>query len=249
MLAVGIIIAGCLHSGEPEVAENPEVWIEIHDVSPGWKYWRVEEILEVIERHPTAYSRVVLFIIPNHANITPLYAYPEFVQELKALEDRGYILGCHGYAHPTPPELEFNVSLEEAEELLRKARSEFEKAGLDFPAYFAPPGWQASPEVSSYLDEIFDYVYYGDHLSTPQGVKPYTSNEYTWQDENLTLALEEAKKTYSQTKEVFRLTVHVGRADTENGLMFLDEFLGSIKVEDKVYVLITVDTGATSSTS
>jgi hypothetical protein len=43
--------------------------------------------------------------------------------------------------------------------------------------------------------------------------------------------------------------VHVGRADTENGLMFLDEFLGSIKVEDKVYVLITVDTGATSSTS
>jgi predicted deacetylase len=222
-----MLAAGCLQG---EQVKQPELWIEIHDVSPGWKYWRLEQILNVTEKYPNAYSKVVLFVIPNHANTTPLQAYPEYVQKLKSLEGKGYILGDHGYAHPTQ-KYEFNTSAEEAQRLIARAKNEFEMAGLKFPEYFAPPGWVTSPQVAAYLNSEFEYVFYANFTKTLSGVKPYASHEYTWFIENSTLALEKARKEYSETREVFRLTIHLEAANKEEGLKFLDEFLKWVEVQ------------------
>lgn len=229
ILIVLSIALGCLQTQPIVEDKKPEVWIEIHDVSPGWQYWRLEQVLNVTEKYPDAYSKVVLFVIPNHANSTPIYAYPEYIQLLKVLSAKGHIIGLHGYAHPTPPKYEFNCTLEEAQHLLHKARWEFESAGLKFPTYFAPPGWQTSLEVSTYINAMFDYVYYGNYTKTPDGLKPYTSHEYTWYADNSSLSLTNAKKDYLESKEVFRLTIHLEAANTEEGLIFLDEFLGWIE--------------------
>lgn len=212
---------------------KPELWVEIHDVSPGWKYWRLEQVINVTEKHRGAFSKAVLFVIPNHASATPLYAYPEYVQQLKALEARGYVLGLHGYAHFTPPPFEMNVSQGEAKELISSGFAEFEKVNLSKPRYFAPPYFVASPEAASYLEAAFDYVYYSNETKTPNGIKKYSSHEYTWYNSNASAALESAKQDYLQTREVFRLTVHLEAGNTPQSLVFLDEFLAWVEKQGK----------------
>lgn len=228
-----ILAAGCLQGEQTKEQQvrQPELWIEIHDVSPGWKYWRLEQVINITESHRGAFSKAVLFVIPNHANATPLYAYPEYVQQLKALEARGYILGLHGYAHPTPPPFEMNVSHERTTVLVSSGFAEFEKVNLSKPRYFAPPGWITSPEASAYLNSEFNYVFYANFTKTPNGIKPYASHEYTWFTENATLALEKARKEYSEAKNVFRLTIHLEAANKEEGLKFLGEFLKWVEVQ------------------
>ncbi len=225
-----ILAAGCLQG---EQVRQPELWIEIHDVSPGWKYWRLEQVINITEKHRSTFSKAALFVIPNHANATPLYAYPEYVQQLKALEARGYILGLHGYAHPTPPPFEMNVSHESAKVLISSGFAEFEKVNLSKPRYFAPPGFVTSPEVASYLEATFDYVYYANTTKTPQGIKKYASHEYTWYNSNTSAALESAKKDYLQTREVFRLTIHLEAGNTPQSLSFTEEFLAWVERQGK----------------
>ncbi|MBI5253732.1 MAG: DUF2334 domain-containing protein [Euryarchaeota archaeon] len=227
-----ILAAGCLQGEQTKEQQvKPELWIEIHDVSPGWKYWRLEQVINITEKHRSAFSKAVLFVIPNHANATPLYAYSEYVQQLKSLEARGYILGLHGYAHPTPPPFEMNVSHERTTVLISAGFAEFEKVNLSKPRYFAPPGWITSPEASAYLNSEFDYVFYANFTKTPNGIKPYASHEYTWFTENATLALEKARKEYSEAKNVFRLTIHLEAANKEEGMKFLGEFLKWVEVQ------------------
>lgn len=235
-----LLFGGCIQSAQNEtkVSESinlkpPELWIEIHDVSPGWKYWRLEQVINITEKHRSAFSKAVLFVIPNHANATPLYAYPEYVQQLKSIEARGYILGLHGYAHFTPPPFEMNVSREKAIALVNAGLKEFEKVNLSKPRYFAPPGFVASPEAADYLEAAFDYVYYSNTTKTPQGIKKYTSHEYTWYSSNASAALEGAKKDYLQTREIFRLTIHLEAGNTPESLAFLDAFLAWVERQGK----------------
>lgn len=205
-------------------AQPAQLWIEIHDVSPGYGYGKLEEILNIVEKYPNAYSKVVLFVIPNHGNATPLHKYPEFAEKLKKLEEKGYLLGVHGYAHEEPlKKFEFDCDVERAELLLGAARHEFEASGMRFPSYFAAPGWRTSYEVNEYLRKNFEHVYYYYYIDTPNGTLPYHSNEYTWYSFDRG-GIKQAVRDYSDAKGVFRLTLHVG-AVNERGLRFLEEFL------------------------
>lgn len=238
-IVIAIISSGCVSekindeiAQNSQIKEEPEVWIEIHDVSPAWKYWRLEQILNVTETHPQAYSKVVLFVIPNHGDMLPLRAYPDFTHHLQLLADKGYIIGVHGYSHIVLEKYEFNTTLIQAKVLIDNAKKEFEDSGMKLPNYFAPPGWITSPEVSTYLKENFDYVYYGDYVVTPSGTVQYVSHEYTAFTENATASLIQAKKDFLETDEdVFRLTIHLYSANTEEGLKFLDEFLKWVESE------------------
>ncbi len=205
-------------------AQPAQLWVEIHDVSPGYGYEKLEEILNVLEKYPTTYSRIVLFVIPNHGNATPLHEYPEFAQKLKKLEGKGYLLGVHGHAHEEPlKKFEFDVDAGQAELLLDASRHEFKASGLRFPSYFAAPGWRTSYEVNEFLRKNFEYIYYYYYIDTPNGTLPYHSNEYTWYSFDRG-GVEQAKRDYTNTRGVFRLTLHVG-AVNEKGLRFLEEFL------------------------
>lgn len=205
-------------------AQPAQLWVEIHDVSPGYGYEKLEEILNILEKYPNTYSKVVLFVIPNHGNATPLHKYPEFAGKLKKLEEKGYLLGVHGYAHEEPmKKFEFDIDVKQAEQLLNAARNEFEASGLQFPSYFAAPGWKTSYEVNEYLRKKFGYVYYYYYIDTSNATMPYDSNEYTWYDFDRG-GIKQAVRDYSNARGVFRLTLHVG-AVNERGLGFIEEFL------------------------
>ncbi len=213
-----------------ESNNSPEVWIEIHDVSPGWAYWRLEEITNITDRHPTRIAKKVLFIIPNHANNTPLSKYPEYSRRLVLLEKRGYILGLHGYTHFYE---EMNTTLDNTKTLIDMGRREFEEEGFNDPTYFVPPGWVSSEEVSEYLESTFEYVYYAGTMKTPEGIKRYPTHEYTWYATDADAALADAKEDYENSTKVFRLTIHVGAANTPGGLAFLEEFLSWLDMQNE----------------
>jgi len=207
--------------------ELPELWIEVHDVSPGWGYARLHQVIRVLEEHRGAFSKAVLFVIPNHANTTPLSQYPEFAEKLRELEGEGFILGLHGYTHFYK---EMNTTPEKALSVIENALKEFERANLTMPRYFVPPGWDTTPEVSRMLEERFTYVYYSDRVKAPGGVKGYPSHEYTWYEGSVNSSLSTAKTEYLNCSEkVFRLTVHLGAVNTPENLRFLDEFLSWVE--------------------
>ena len=235
------------HLVEEDDSRYPEVWIEVHDLSPGYGYGMVGEILDVIEQYPGSYTKVVLFVIPNHGNVRALHRYPGYVKKLKALEDAGYIIGLHGYRHFGDDNIyEFNTSKENATALLNMALEEFRVSNMSPPEYFAPPGWIASPEASAYLNEQFDYVYYADHIATKNGSLNYTSHEYlsypgdtsNTRDTTNTSDTSNSSNTYTgdplnrsktdflNTNEtVFRLTLHIKSVNDGRGLQVLGEFL------------------------
>ncbi len=204
--------------------ERSELWLEVHDVSPGWEYWRLQQLLEVIEKHKKAISKTVLFVIPNHANVTPLYSHPEYIEKLKILEQDGYAMGMHGYTHDveTP---EFNNSKESTERMIKLGFEVFEKSDMSSPKHFAPPAWIISNDSKDLLESVFDYVYYGSKVKTPEGIKEYLAHEYTWNATKQDRALDKAQSDYLDSEKVFRLVVHIGAVNTPENLEFISEFL------------------------
>lgn len=212
---------------------DKELWVEIHDVSPAYLD-KLEEVAEVLEKHPRAYSKVVLFIIPNHGGVAPMQEYPEFVSGLKALEKKGFILGLHGYTHEEPMiKPEFKTSTVQAERLLRVAEKEFNASGLRFPAYFLPPGWQTTREVDKLLRKKFEFVYYYYYIDTPYGIYPSQSLEYVWHGYSYR-ALEMAQRDYTTLEGVVRLTIHLGAINNDRGLDFLHDYLSWIEEKSNI---------------
>ncbi|MFQ5815985.1 MAG: DUF2334 domain-containing protein [Candidatus Hydrothermarchaeaceae archaeon] len=207
-----------------------EVWIEVHDVSRGYGAKPLLEVVDVLDRHPNAYTRAVILVIPNHGGGSPLRNYPEFTEVLGELEKRGYTLGVHGYAHPVPLRgREFMVSGASAVSLVSTALDEFDSAGLGRPSIFAPPGWGASTEVAGVLIRNFRYVYYYYYVGTENAVLPHPVHEYTWY--RLNPGLWKAKLDYRRTRGVFRLSVHLGAANSKENLKFIDDFLAYVEDE------------------
>lgn len=218
-----------LRSGLPiESQETKELWIEVHDISPSYGTEPLTEVINVLDRHPRAYKRAVLLVIPNHGRSAPLNSYPEFTEFLYDLEKKGYSLGVHGYAHPDPVKRrEFEVNAENARALVASALDEFSSSGLGRPKVFAPPGWGASEDAASSLRNSFDYVYYFYYIDTKNAILPYQAHEYTWY--GLNPGLRKAKHDYARTKGVFRLSVHIGAVNSEENLKFLDDFLAFVE--------------------
>lgn len=207
----------------------PKLWIEIHDVSPGYGEEKLKEITDIIDSHPNTAARKVLFIIPKHGGGRELHEDQEFVNVLKSLEKRGYELGLHGYTHQggiKHPELRTDAKT--GREIIDKGLLEFEKAGLVRPRSYTPPGWQASQEVSRMLREDFDWVYYAFFIDHGNATLPYMSHEYTWHDYPGG-GLKRALKTYQSGQGIFRLTLHLDAANTPENLAFLDEFLTMVE--------------------
>lgn len=235
-LAVVVILGGLsavktwvTQEGYHSAHEPPKLWVEVHDVSPGYGVEKLREITDILERHRRVAEKVVLFVIPNHAGVTPLSSYPEFVSVLKNLSEEGFILGIHGYTHREPEwDPEFNTDVENAKKLIEASRQEFRKAGLVPARYFAPPNWYASAEVSPYLREEFDFVYYAFSIDTPSGPMPYPTHEYTWYNIDFG-GIKKAEKDFLQSKGVFRLTIHVGAANSPKNLEFLEQFLSWVE--------------------
>ncbi len=218
VIAILLIFFSFQIEGKEEKERPAELWVEIHDVSPSYGIEKLNEILEIIERHRV--EKVVLFVIPNHGYSSPMHENKEFVKELRGLEKKGYIIALHGYAHS---ENEFRTSKENAEELLRLGEKEFSLANLSFPRYFLPPFWAVSPEVKPLLESKFDYVYYRNYIYAKNKILPYKAHEYT--GDFSPLALPRAKFSYSHSKGIFRLEIHLIYANTEENLNFLEEFL------------------------
>lgn len=228
------ILDSTLPHGGMEVLEIPgkELWVEVHDVSPAYLE-ELEEVMEVLQRHPKAYSKVVLFVIPNHGGAMPMHEYPEFVAKLKELQGRGFILGLHGYTHDNPlVSPEFKTSRLEAEKLLLAAEREFNASGLKFPSYFLPPGWRAAEEVRGLLREKFQFIYYYSSIESSRGIIPSKSREYVW-NRHVYKALERARRDYANSRGVVRLSLHLRAINTQEGLRFLQEYLSWIEDESK----------------
>jgi hypothetical protein len=223
-----------LTTGLPIVdTDQKELWIEVHDVSPSYAR-ELEEVVKILDEHHGAYSKVVLFVIPNHGGSTPLRKYPEFTKRLRALEKKGFIIGLHGYTHEHPlAKPEFKTRIEHAEMLLHEGEEEFSAAGMKFPRYFLPPGWQTSREVDELLRNRFEYVYYYYYIDSPEGIIPSQSREYVWYGYSFR-AFEKAQKDYTSLRGVIRLTIHLGAINNKEGLNFLDSYLGWIEEKSNI---------------
>ncbi len=225
-----------LHGLEKIELKNdpPSLWIEVHDVSPGYGLEKLGAVTDILDSHEAAFEKVVLFVIPNHGGESPLSSYPEFSSELKRLSRNGYLLGIHGFTHREGMRNpEFKTNLSNGRMLIERSREEFIKSGLEPPDYFAPPGWYASGDVSRYLRGEFNYTYYAFFIDTPNGTLPYSTHEYTWYDKKIG-SLEEAKKDFKASKGIFRLTIHMNAVNTERNLLFLDDFLDWVEGEESL---------------
>jgi predicted deacetylase len=221
LLLLILLTFSCVEAPQ-EDAFPPELWIEVHDISPGWGYPRLEQVIKIIDNHPRSSAKKVLFIIPNHANSTPLSAYPGFVERLDDLDAEGYIVGMHGYNHFRE---ELDVSYDQANSLVEAGMMEFERSNLPRPKYFSPMGWTVSHEASELLRKKFEYVYYAGYIQSPNRDLNYSTHEYTWYEEDLKTSLERAEADYLNSTGIFRLVVHVGAVNDPVNLQILEDFL------------------------
>ena len=199
--------------------EPPVVWVEIHDVSPGYGEGELKAVIEILERHDI--ERVVIFVIPNPRGQRPLSEYPEFTGYLKELEIMGYEMGAHGYTHTG---FEFYSPKEDVKVLLSLSNSEFKKAGLN-PQVFLAPRFLVDEESLPLVQKNYQEVYFLNKIMIKGETYPYYFHEFTWFNLPDWMLLPIAKTSYlSSHSDVYRLGIHMGRTDGWR-LLFLDEFL------------------------
>ncbi len=197
-----------------------EVWVEVHDVSPGYGVDKLAEVLEILDKHEV--DKKIIFVIPNHNNVTPLTKYPKFVEYLKTKESEGYSIGAHGYTHRG---FEFYTSWEKAEGLVKSSELEFDAVDMK-PQAFYPPRYLVSGESLDVLKDHYSEIFFINKVSYDETVLPYWSYEFTWFDLDHRITLPLAKLSYRfSDQKVFRLSVHIGAVNSPENLRFLDEFL------------------------
>jgi predicted deacetylase len=207
---------------------HPEIWIEIHDVGANYDLEEFQKVIDVLERHPKTCTKLVLMVIPNYHGEYPFNENPEFVTYLNELEDRGYVLGIHGYTHIGE---EFNVSGKEAGDIIQRADEDFSKNGFEHARVFLPPRWKYTPESLEVGLERFDEFYADNGIYINDSFYRYPVHEYT--ADSMDFAYEEemlkAKNDYKNSDEVFRFSMHLAFASSEKHLRLLDEFLNWTK--------------------
>jgi hypothetical protein len=197
--------------------QNHRIWIEIHDVSPGYGVEELDRALNIIKRHHV--DRTVLFVIPNRDEREPISEYPEFTDYLKEREKEGFIIGAHGFSHRGA---ELYCSRERALDIVEKVEREFKKSGFEVDSFY-PPRYLTTKESLEVLKQNYE-VYLLSRIVSENGSLPSFTYEFTFGlDHRIILPV--AKFSYLKTGgEVFRLSLHMGSID-EEALIFLDEFL------------------------
>jgi len=215
-----------------KVDQHPaELWIEVHDVSPGYGLEMLAEVSKIIDKHKTDVDKIMLFVIPHHKGSTALRKYPEYTAELKKLDGNGYQICMHGYTHDVGwIDTEFKTNWSNAQSLLEKSKREFVLAELEVPNCFSPPSWRASNDASKLLRSEFTYVFYAFFIDTKNSTLPYPMHEYTWSGVDMG-GLKSAKKSYKNARGIYRLTMHLNAVNSDENLRFLDEFLEFVAVE------------------
>ncbi len=204
----------------------PDVWVEIHDVSPSYGTEELSKVVEVLEKHDV--DRVVIFVIPSHGGSAPLSEHPEFSDYLKELESRGYEIGAHGYTHRRH---EFYRPKDEVIKLLNQSMTEFHAAGFD-PQVFLPPRFLLNDEGLKVIEENFEETYLIHKVLKDGKSLRYFYHEFTWSHYPEWIVMPVAKASYlSSRSDVYRLSVHIDRMDNER-LEFLDDFLDFTDVKN-----------------
>ena len=203
--------------------DTPAVWVEIHDVSPGYGTDELIKVVEILDRHDV--ERVVIFVIPNHGGSAPLSEYPEFTNHLKELHGKGYEIGAHGYTHEG---FEFYCSRDEVLQRLNLSMEEFHAIGI-YPQVFLPPRFLVKKESNPVLEENFNEVYFFNKIRKNGKDYPYIFHEFTWFRLPEWAVMPVAKVSHKASRsDVYRLSLHIGKMDGGR-LEFLDEFLGFIE--------------------
>ncbi len=221
---IAISIVGCVNWGGADEREKPEIWIEIHDVGANYEVPELEKVMEVLEKHPRAYEKVVLMVVPNYGGKYPFHENKEFLEYLRGLQREGYVLGAHGYTHIGE---EFLVPRDAAGEIIREADDEFSISGFWTPEVFLPPRWTFTTESLDVAIKRFEEVYTDNGIYLNGSFMRYPVHEYTNDSNDFAydVQFEQAQRDYLETKGVFRLSMHLAFASSEKHLRLLDEFL------------------------
>jgi hypothetical protein len=196
---------------------KPALWVEVHDLSPGYSTRNLEGLLQLLEGRA---ERVVLLVIPNRSGREPIGDYPDFIAFLASAEARGAVIGAHGYTHSGA---EFLTTRGNAERRVREIKEEFGRAGFS-PRVFYPSRYLVSPQALEVLKAEFQEVYLLDRIVSGDRTLPYFTREFTLgRGQRLLMPL--AKLSLLLTRgEVYRLSVHMAYLNNES-LGFLQDFL------------------------
>lgn len=136
--------------------------VSLHDVAPTtWETTR--KIIGELQRHGIRTSS--LLVVPDYHRSGPSMQDPVFVTGLRELEEAGHEIVIHGFFHQRPRRLGesfsdqfitrvytqdegefFDLPYDEALRRIKRAREEFEQAGLK-PHGFVAPAWLLGPEA------------------------------------------------------------------------------------------------------
>ncbi|ASJ08679.1 polysaccharide deacetylase [Thermococcus siculi] len=208
--------------------------ILVHDVTPFY-FDELREIIAVLDDYNYSNS-TILFVIPvfdttHYGDEWDLRKHPDFVEYLHELQERGYRVELHGYAHTYH---EFNCSHELANEKLDNATAMMRELGFDNITLFLPPAWAINNESLRVILEHNFTVVMTDYLILPNGSRVRIVNkEYSWYingsqvRDRLRVALHDYRKA-SKEGIPFYLSVHPGPVNYGGGLEFLREFLEAV---------------------
>ena len=215
MLILALLLLGIAVQNYEKPA--PALWVEVHDVSPGYSTKNLEKLLQFLNGRA---EKVVLFVIPKRSGREAIGDYPEFVAFLKRAEAEGAIIGAHGLTHDG---FEFLISSSNAERRVKDAKAEFERAGIS-PRAFYPPRYLASPFALEVLRREFQEVYLFDRILSGNESLPYLTREFAL-GKGQRLIMPIAKLSLLLTRsEVYRLSVHMAYLNSES-LRFLEGFI------------------------
>ncbi|NOZ83052.1 MAG: DUF2334 domain-containing protein [Euryarchaeota archaeon] len=195
---------------------EPELWVEVHDLSPGYRLEMIEKALDMLHGR----GRVVLLVIPARGNEERISEHPEFVSFLKEQLRMGAVLGMHGYTHEG---FEFFTSAEEAERRVLAGREELRRAGLEAELFY-PPRYLVTPWSEAVLEREFEEVDFFTGVVRRGRRLPYMSHDFTTPVfQEVFFRMSELSLLLGRS-EVYRLSIHPAYLD-ERALQRLRELL------------------------
>ena len=185
---------------------KPALWVEVHDLSPGYRLERVEEALQLLQGRA---ERVVLLVIPARKAGERVSERPEFVSFLRKWQGRGMLIGMHGYTHGG---FEFFTSAEEAALRAEAGRRELRRAGFEAELFY-PPRYAVTPWSMGVLEREFEEVDLLTGVVKHGRWLPYMSHDFTTPVlSGLLFRLSELSLLLTKS-EVYRLSIHPAYLD------------------------------------